>query len=147
MIIVDHDQRVLYVNPALAAGIGYAPESSSADLLERIGYRVVREDGSPWPVEERPVQLAARTGQVTRRQLMGVVREGETRWLRVSAWPLGDDPATSGAVGTYSDVTQRERDRLALVESETHFRLLAENSTDVITRHLADGTCLSSHLG
>ena len=144
MIILDRDARVLFANTALTEGLGYTPASSTADLLERSGYQVVREDGSPWPVEERPVERALRTGRRTRRQLMGLVQDGRTRWLRVSAWPLrrpGEDEPHA-AVGTYLDVTQRERDRLALVESEAHFRLLAENSTDVITRHLADGTCL-----
>jgi diguanylate cyclase (GGDEF)-like protein/PAS domain S-box-containing protein len=135
---------VLFVNRALSGRLGYVPEATSQDQLERAGWTVLRGDGSPWPLAERPVQLAARTGTVTRRRLMRLLRDGETRWVRVSAWPLAADEQgrPQGAVGTYSDVTQRERDRIALVESEAHFRLLAENSTDVITRHLADGTCL-----
>ena len=139
--MLDGDLRVLFVNAALRTALGYEPAASTADLLERAGYDVVRADGTPWPLDERPVQRAAQAGQASRRLLMGLVRDGTTRWVRVSAWPLG--PGTGqGAVGTYTDVTERERDRRALVESEAHFRLLAENSTDVITRHSADGTCL-----
>lgn len=143
-MVLDREQHVLFANRALVEGLGEEPSESSADLFERHGYEVVREDGSPWPIEERPVQLAVRTGVSTRRGLMGLVRDGETRWLRVSAWPLRADEGAEphAAVGTYLDVTHRERDRTALVESEAHFRLLAENSTDVITRHQADGTCL-----
>jgi diguanylate cyclase (GGDEF)-like protein/PAS domain S-box-containing protein len=118
------------------------PSTTSADLLERAGFQVVRGDGTPWPLDERPVQAAAQRGVVTRREVMGLVRDGVTRWVRVSAWPLarpGKQP--HGAVGTYRDVTDRERTRAELEESEAHFRLLAENSTDVITRHRADGTC------
>ncbi|MCY7366203.1 MAG: EAL domain-containing protein [Frankiaceae bacterium] len=141
VIVLDGELQVLFVNAALRTALGHEPTASSADLLERAGFDVVRTDGTPWPLEERPVQRAAQAGQTSRRLLMGLTRGGETRWVRVSAWPLA--PGTGqGAVGTYCDVTHRERDRRALVESEAHFRLLAENSTDVITRHAADGTCL-----
>lgn len=144
MVVVDRDLRVLFANAALSSGLGYSPDATSADQLERAGFQVIRADRSPWPLDERPVQRAAQQGIATRRELMGLVRDGVTRWVRVSAWPLppGPDGRPQGSVGTYSDVTRRERDRVALVESETHFRLLAENSTDLITRHSADGTCL-----
>ena len=130
------------MNPSLGGELGSVPTETTADQLERAGYSVVRHDGSPWPLDQRPVQQAAQAGQVTRRQVMGLVRDGQTRWVRVSARPLarpGEPP--HGAVASYTDVTDRERARSELEESETHFRLLAENSTDVITRHRADGTC------
>jgi diguanylate cyclase (GGDEF)-like protein/PAS domain S-box-containing protein len=136
--------RVLFVNPVLAKGLGYEPSQSRADLLDRAGFDVLRDDGSPWPLEERPVQRAVTQGETTRRRVMGLAKDGLTRWVRISAWPLIDPGGGRplGAVATYSDVTEGQRTRQALVESEAHFRLLAENSTDVITRHLADGTCL-----
>ena len=141
--MVDGELRVLFANRVVIAALGREPDASSADLLERAGFSVVRADGSPWPLDERPVELAVRQGVTTRRRVMGLVRDGRTRWLRVSAWPLGaPGDQVQGAVATYADVTDREQARQALVESEAHFRLLAENSTDVITRHLADGTCL-----
>ena len=143
MVVVDGDLRVLFANRTVTAALGHEPLASQVDLLEQAGFQVVREDGSPWPLEERPIETAVRRGVATRRRLMGLERHGRTRWVRVSAWPLGERGGTfHGAVATYTDVTDRERARLALVESEAHFRLLAENSTDVITRHLADGTCL-----
>jgi diguanylate cyclase (GGDEF)-like protein/PAS domain S-box-containing protein len=143
VVVVDGELRILFANRVVADELGGEPRASSADLLERAGFSVVREDGSPWALDERPVELAVRQGLTTRRRVMGLVRDGRTRWVRVSAWPLGQQGgAVLGAVATYTDVTGREQARQALVESEAHFRLLAENSTDVITRHLADGTCL-----
>ena len=143
-MVVDRDLQVLVANAALSGRLGYVPDRTSQDQLERAGWQVVRGDGSPWALEERPVQKAALTGVATRRELMGLLRDGTTRWVLVSAWPLapGDDGRPQGAIGIYRDVTEREQARLALIESEAHFRLLAENSTDVIARHLLDGTCL-----
>jgi diguanylate cyclase (GGDEF)-like protein/PAS domain S-box-containing protein len=103
---------------------------------------VLRGDGSPWPLDDRPVERAVRRGVVTSRELMGLARDGRTRWVRVSVRPLvlrTGEP--QGAVATYTDVTDRERARSELEESEAHFRLLAENSTDVISRHTVDGRC------
>jgi diguanylate cyclase (GGDEF)-like protein/PAS domain S-box-containing protein len=136
--------RVLFVNPVLAKGLGYEPSQSRADLLDRAGFDVLRDDGSLWPLDERPIERAVTQGETTRRRVMGLAKDGRIRWVRVSAWPLVDAHGGSplGAVATYRDVTDGERTRQALMESEAHFRLLAENSTDVITRHLADGTCL-----
>lgn len=77
--------------------------------------------------------------------LAAVVESGEP--LAADAVPYTTDRAAPGAsrlfdvravkVGdavsiTWRDVTQRERDLAALADSERQFRLLAENSTDVI---------------
>jgi diguanylate cyclase (GGDEF)-like protein/PAS domain S-box-containing protein len=53
----------------------------------------------------------------------------------------GETTAYAG-LGTFVDVTAQRATEQALRESEAHFRLLAENSTDVISRHSADGQIL-----
>lgn len=48
-----------------------------------------------------------------------------------------------GSMGvTFFDISQRKRAEEALRHSESDFRLLAENSTDFITRHTTDGVYL-----
>src|SRR5690348_3508905 len=41
-----------------------------------------------------------------------------------------------------SDVTARRQAEQALLQSESHYRFLAENATDLISRHAPDGTYL-----
>ncbi|MCU1691939.1 MAG: hypothetical protein JWM64_1030 [Frankiales bacterium] len=107
-------------------------------------FTVVREDGTPWPVEERPLQAAALAGTVTPAAVLGLQTRSRLRWIRVSARPLGDSagPPPYAALCTFSDVTADVEQRRALQESERQFRLLAEHNTDVIVRHGVDGTCL-----
>jgi diguanylate cyclase (GGDEF)-like protein/PAS domain S-box-containing protein len=145
VVLVDADLRVLSSNDAAVRELGAGPQMVADDVLASAGWRVVRDDGTPWPPGDRPIQRAVLAGETTSRLLMGLVRGGETRWMRVSARPLhrdADRPAL--AVATFVDVTGREAAEQALRESEAHFRLLAENSTDVIQRHDAEGTVLYS---
>jgi two-component system, LuxR family, sensor kinase FixL len=77
------------------------------------------------------------------RTALGVVgvrdHSSEIRWFeaRVGAFENADSRA---ATVSLIDVTESQRDRERLADSELRFRLLAENSTDWITRHAPDGT-------
>ncbi len=47
---------------------------------------------------------------------------------------------TDGCFGIAQDITAQKESENALVNSEQKFRLLAENSEDIISVHAADGT-------
>jgi len=135
---------VLVSNRAVREVLGLEPGQVGTRLLGEAGWEVLQGDGTPWPDEDWSIHQAVRTGVSVTDVAMGLRREGVTRWLKVSARPLSRPGAEKpyAALATFTDVTERLAAQTALKESEAHFRLLAENSTDVITRHLADGTCL-----
>jgi PAS domain S-box-containing protein len=65
--------------------------------------------------------------------------DGETRWIRTRAEPIHSEDGRPTRIAAVSeDVTAERELREALRESEERFRLLAENSTDVIGRLSAD---------
>jgi diguanylate cyclase (GGDEF)-like protein/PAS domain S-box-containing protein len=66
-----------------------------------------------------------------------------TRFYRTEFFPLRlTGEAVAGAVAVVRDISQHLADRAALERSEREFRLLAENATDMISRHALDSTWL-----
>jgi len=57
---------------------------------------------------------------------------GELRWFEVEARDLRGDDEVSGIVVTASDIADRKRAEAQLLRSEARFRLLVQNSSDVV---------------
>ncbi|MBD3170405.1 MAG: PAS domain S-box protein [candidate division Zixibacteria bacterium] len=75
----------------------------------------------------------------------------ETQWKRkdgtiidvlLSSTALDKHHLLSGVIFTALDITDRKRTLVALRESENRFRLMADNTTDIISRHDLDSTFL-----
>jgi PAS domain S-box-containing protein len=67
--------------------------------------------------------------------------DGETRWIRTRAEPvMFEDGSITRIAAVSEDVTEEHELREALRDSEQGFRLLAENSTEVIIRSSLEGT-------
>ncbi|WP_437977909.1 response regulator [Sorangium sp. So ce295] len=73
--------------------------------------RLVREDGSTFPFEMVPSQIALRTGAPQSSVLLGLERQGgSVLWLSVNAQPLrGADGSVAGVVSSFFDITARKR--------------------------------------
>jgi PAS domain S-box-containing protein len=70
-------------------------------------------------------------------------RDGRMIDVSVTVSPIRDERGhVLGASGIVRDITERKRTEEALHRSEEMFRLLAENATDIVSRHAPDGTFL-----
>jgi PAS domain S-box-containing protein len=97
------------------------------------GWGAIRSDCSPFPAEDLPINLTLRTAQPQRDLEMGIRRQdGTVVWLSVNAEPVWLSEATmAGVVVSLFDITQR---RQALLRTEEHLRILADNVPDAIVR-------------
>ena len=89
------------------------------------------------------VRDVAAHGGVRRFDHRAVRPDGDVRYIagRVEG-ELGRDGRPYRVTATSQDVTARREADQALAESEARYRLLAQNSSDVIVRHRPDGTVL-----
>ncbi len=110
VVVHDASGRPTMANPAALAMLGV----SETELLARSAFdrawNVIREDGSPFPVELHPVPQALATGRAVQNVVMGFSRPGsrDRVWLLVSAEPrLRPDGSTEEVACSMLDVTER----------------------------------------
>jgi PAS domain S-box-containing protein len=119
-----------------------------ANVLMRLKGCVVGDENSPRLFDER------RTGKRLTRKLRarlvpkwGV--DGCQGALDVEVVSIGlyhyngsDTPVFAGTLGLIRDITESQRSQKAIMRVEQHYRLLLENSSDIITILAHDGTVL-----
>ncbi|WP_437281559.1 response regulator [Sorangium sp. So ce375] len=104
--------------------------------------RLVREDGSPFPSEMYPSQIALRTGAPQSGVVLGLERQdGSVAWLSVNAQPLRrSDGSVAGVVSSFFDITARKRaeeERQALLAAAQAARQEAEAASHLKDEFLA----------
>ena len=145
VITLDEHGAIVGCNPAASRILGRAPAQISGRTDIDPSWGVVTTDGRPVPPEQLPSQIALRTGQPVKATVVGVdMPDGSRSWLSLSATPLRRhaDPSVIGTMSTFLDITATRSADRALRASEGRYRLLADNSTDLITYHGQDGTIL-----
>src|SRR5207237_2759039 len=119
----DNACRVIRANPAFAAVLGVDPDTNislSVPAAQRPGYRIYNAGGEEIPVDQLPMQVAAREGRVVSQQeLEGVTAEGQRSNVYGSASPLYDEAGRPrGAVGAFVDVTALKQAESTLRSTE-----------------------------
>lgn len=140
IVVQRADGTIVTSNPTARRILGLGEDELSGRTSLDPRWRATRIDGTELPGPEHPAMVALRTGMPVERMVMGVDRgEGGRAWIEVSAHPIpltGED--APGVVTVFRDVTREREERRRLEERERSFRLLAENSTDVVLRTLPD---------
>lgn len=139
--LVDlNPERLLYVNPAFARIWGVPEEQFFSGV--RVGesfivaedYTRVHTEFEDWLAGKRPtynVEYRIRRP------------DGQLRWIHDHGAKIFNASGEVNRIsGIVRDVTDQKRAEVILRESEERYRLLAENSSDLILRLDAEGNCL-----
>ena len=125
----DNDGLLQFVNDRFCEMVGYSRE----ELI-----------GSAGATSCSPIRKTSRDGRESAAALRQVADQYEVRmrrkdgtviWVEIGGAPVVDSEGNViGSIGVYNDVTERRLAEEALRDSEARYRLMAENSTDMISR-------------
>ena len=90
-------------------------------------WRIIYEDGTPFPEAEMPSQVTLLTGQSCSNVIVGVYKpNGKLIWLAINTQPLWQENHNQpyAVVSTFTDITERKQIEDALALSEQRFRTI-----------------------
>jgi len=119
--LIDADNRILYLSPAVASVEGYAPE----ELLGHSGSEHTHPDDLPL-VAAIVQELVANPGKPIPVLWRRRHKDGRWLWLEGVATNLLDDPAVGAIVTNYRDVSQRKQADLRLQAQMARLALLSQ---------------------
>jgi PAS domain S-box-containing protein len=139
MVIADQEGRILLVNAQTERLFGYRREELLGEPVEILVPEALREKHEH---ERLGYQQAPRVRLMgSEAGLTGRRRDGVAFPVEISLGPLETDEGLI-VCAAIRDISERRHLIDALRESESMYRLLAENATDLISRHAPDGVYL-----
>jgi diguanylate cyclase (GGDEF)-like protein/PAS domain S-box-containing protein len=134
IVITDTKGIIEYVNPKFTEVTGYT-------LEEAIGQNPrILKSGEMGAEGYQELWETIRAGKEWRGEFHNRRKNGELFWEFASISPIfAENHVIVGFVAVKEDITERKAMDEALRRSEEHYRLLAENVTDMISCHTPDG--------
>ncbi len=134
MLIIDARGKIIEFNEAACRNLGYTREEFS-----KLGISDIDSDQTPEEMEET-INRILKDGR-SEFEVRQRTKRGEIRNVRVITQVINLSGLTVFNT-IWKDITDQRRADAALQASEKLYRFLAENSTDMVTRHLPDSTYL-----
>jgi PAS domain S-box-containing protein len=112
IVLLDADGSIRACNASAARILGLPAEQMMGRTPLDPRWGAIREDGTPFPDEDRPPVVTLRTGKPCSNVVMGVRRpDGNVTWLSVNTQPLfhPDGTTLAGVVACFADITDYRR--------------------------------------
>lgn len=124
--VADKDGYTTFVNARISEMLGYTTDEMAGRHLFSF-------------VDEHNMAIASRAlerrkqGITEQHELELLRKDGTSVYMLMASAPLSDDEGSyAGSVSGVLDISERKRTEQLLQESERHYRLLADNVTDII---------------
>lgn len=129
IMMVDNDDRVLFVNRKFTEIMGYAPN----EILGKIGYQtIVSKENQEIIKENNLKRLKKETSQY---EMTFIAKDGTEIDFLINGAPIVNAEGKSvGSIGAMIDITDRKNAEKALKESEEKYRLLAESLEKLVNQ-------------
>jgi len=132
--ITDKDGYIEYVNPAFEWTTGFHKD-------EAIGRRPnILSSGEMGQAYYQKLWSVILRGEIWEEEIINRRKDGSTYYGHQTIAPIfNDEGHITSFVALQSDVSERKLNEARIRRSEAKYRLLAENSTDMISKHTPDG--------
>jgi PAS domain S-box-containing protein len=110
LFIMDEQQRCTYMNPAAERLTGYRLSELQGKALHYYVHHT-RPDGTPYPLEECPIDQALPQNMREQGEEVFVHRDGHFYPVAFTASPIRDGGRTVGTIIEVRDITEEKRER------------------------------------
>ncbi len=127
VLVVDDEGSVSFVSPTVQRLLG---RDESQVLGTQVSSLLCEEDQA----QMERLLMSPRTAREASRSIQVRLRDGsgKLRWFELEARNLQDEQEICGIVVTARDIDDRRRAEAQLLRSEARFRLMVQNSSDVV---------------
>jgi len=140
-ILYDRDKRIVMCNRRATQILGKSKAELVGHTAKVFADKVYREDGTPLPLAELPVNVVLRTGKPLLGVILGLKEPGSgtTCWISINAAPVLVDGRIENIVISFIDVTSLKTTLDSLRLSEANLKSILD--------HTPVGVCITDHKG
>ncbi len=125
IMLTQADGVILYLSPACKNVLGYEP----SELIGKIPWIIYPDDlGRVQNVFQSA--LSRKVSETLEYRIL--TKQGETKWISHAFSQIWENGILKQIVSNLTDISERKKAEEAIVQSESHYRLLADNIRDVI---------------
>jgi diguanylate cyclase (GGDEF)-like protein/PAS domain S-box-containing protein len=133
VVVHRPDTSIVLSNAMAASLLGLTQEQMLGKSALDPDWCFLRDDETPMPLDDHPVNRVLASGLTLQNYLLGVRHPGRTEptWVICNAYPMRDDNGKIlQAVVTFTDITQRRQADAALIASEERWKFAIEGAGD-----------------
>ena len=133
LFMMDANGYCTFMNPAAEEMTGFTFEEIKRKPLHDMIHHT-HPDGSPYPLEECPLDRALPTNiNMRSHEDVFIRKNGEFFNVTVAAHPIIENGTPIATIIEVRDITEEKRAQQAIIESEARFRTMADNAPVIIS--------------